>query len=131
MTASIGKCWLKKKGQAAEADEASGVEDTEILMASYEDNISQGKCWIFDSGSTIHICSQKELFNYSLVAKEEEIVKMVDGSVCEVIGTGTVKITGRDETVCALELVRYVPEAQCNLISKRVLNEEGCQIQVQ
>jgi len=35
--------WLKKKGQAAEADIASRVEDTEILMASYEDNTSQGK----------------------------------------------------------------------------------------
>jgi len=35
---------LKKKGQAAEADVASSVEDTEVLMASYvEDNTSQGK----------------------------------------------------------------------------------------
>ena len=61
-----------------------------------EDNTSQGKCWIFDSGSTVHVCSHKELFNNSLVAKEEEIVKIVDGSACEVIGTGTVKVTGRD-----------------------------------
>jgi len=36
--------WLKKKGQVIEADVASGVSDTEILMASYvEDNTSQGK----------------------------------------------------------------------------------------
>ena len=40
-----------------EADVASGVEDIEILMASYEDNTSQGKDWIFDSGSTIYVCS--------------------------------------------------------------------------
>jgi len=50
---------MKKKGQVAEADVASGVEDTEILMASYEDNSSQSKGWIFDSGNTVHICSQK------------------------------------------------------------------------
>jgi len=62
-------------------------------MASYEDNTSQDKCWIFDSVSAVHICSQKELFNNSLVAKEERIVKMVDGSACKVIGTGTVKVT--------------------------------------
>ena len=31
----------------------------------------------------------------------------------------------------ALEAVRYVLEAQYNLISIRVLDEEGCQIQVQ
>ena len=43
---------IEKEGQAAEVDVAlSGVEDTEVLMASYEDNTSQGKGWIFDSGS--------------------------------------------------------------------------------
>jgi len=76
-------------------------------MASNEDSTSQSKGWIFDSGSTVHVCSPKELFN-SLVAKEEEIVKMVDGSTCEVIDTGTVKITERDGTMHALEAVWYV-----------------------
>ena len=91
---------MKKKGQAAEADVVSGVSDTEILMAYYvEDNTSQDKSWIFDSDSTVHVCSQKELFN-SLVAKKEGIVRMVDGSACEVIGTGTVKVTERDGIVC-------------------------------
>ena len=45
-----------------------------ILMASYEDNTSQGKSWIFDSGSTVHVCFQKELFNNSLITKKEWIV---------------------------------------------------------
>ena len=86
---------MKKKGQAAEADiTLSGVEDTEVLIVFYEDNTSQDKSWIFDSDSTVHVCFQKELFN-SLVAKEEIVVKMVDGSTCEGIGTGIVKITER------------------------------------
>ena len=37
----------------------------EVLMAFNEDNTSQGKGLIFDSGSTVHVCSQKELFNNS------------------------------------------------------------------
>jgi len=117
---------LKKKGQAAEVNVASGVEDTKILMASYEDNTSQGKGGIFDSGSTIHVCSQKEQFNNSLFVREEGIVKMVDDSACEAIDTGTVKVTVRDGTLRALKAVRYVPKALYNLISIRVLNEEGC-----
>ena len=56
---------------------------------------------------------------------------MVDGSACEVIGTRIVKVTGRDGIVRTLEAARYVPEARYNLISIRVLDEEGCQIQVQ
>jgi len=55
----------------------------------------------------------------------------VDGSACEVIATGTIKITEREGTVRALEAVRYVPEARYNLISIGVIDEEGCQIQVQ
>jgi len=54
-----------------EADVTSGVENTEVLMASYvEDNTSQDKDWIFNSDSTVHVCSQKELF---FVAKEEKL----------------------------------------------------------
>ena len=65
------------------------------------------------------------MFN-SLVAKEEGAVIMVDGLACEVIDTGTIKITEREEIVRALEAVRYVPEARYNLISIKVLNEGGC-----
>ena len=63
--------------------------------------------------------------------QEEGIVKMVDGSACEVIVTRTVKVTGRDGTVRALEAVRFAPKAQYNLMFIRVLNEKGYQIQVQ
>jgi len=108
----------------------SSVKNTKVLMASYEDNTSQGKNWIFDSGRTVHVCSQKELFN-SLVAKEEGTVKMVDDSACEVIGTWTIKVTERDGTMCALEAVQYIPEARYNLISIGVLDEERCRIQMQ
>ena len=64
----------------------------------------------------------------SLVAKEEEINKMVHGSACEVIGIGAVKVTERDEMVHALDAVRYVSEARYNLISIGVLDKKGCRI---
>jgi len=96
--------WLKK-GQATEAGVAlSDLEKTEVLMAFNEDNTSQGKGWIFDSGSTVHVCYQKELFNY-LIAKEEGIVKMMDGLACEVIRTEIVKVTERDGTMRDLEAI--------------------------
>ena len=63
-----------------------------------------------------------------MAAKEKVIVKMVDGSACEIIDTGTFKVTERGGMVPALEAIRYVPEARYNLISIRVIDEEGCQI---
>ena len=76
-----------------------------MCMITYnEDNTSQGKNWIFDSGSTIYVCSHKEMFN-SLISKEEGTVKMVDDSACEVISTRIVNVTYRDGTMCALEVI--------------------------
>ena len=61
---------VEEEREDAEADIASDIEDTEVLITFYEDNTSQGKRWIFDSGSTVHVCSQKELFNSLTVNKE-------------------------------------------------------------
>ena len=61
-----------------------------------------------------------------LIAKEEGIAKMMDGSACKVIGIGTINVASRDGTVCALETVRHVMEARHNLISIGVLDSEGC-----
>jgi len=84
---------IEEEEQAMEVDVTlSSVKDTEVLMASYENNTSQGKNWIFDSGIMVHVCFQKELFN-SLVAKEKWTIKMVDSSACKIIDTVTVKVT--------------------------------------
>ena len=86
-------------------DIANGVEDTEVLMVSYvEDNTSLDKDWILNSSSAVHVCSHKDIFN-SLAPKEEGIIKIADGSVCEVIGTGIVNIASRDDMVHAIEAV--------------------------
>ena len=55
----------------------------------------------------------------------------MDGSTSKVIRTGSVNITGRDGMMYALETVWYVLEAQYNLIFIRVVDKEGCEIQVQ
>jgi len=59
------------------------------------------------------------------------MAQLAIGTVKVVICTATVKVTGRDGTVRALKAVQYFSEAWYNLISKRVLDEEGCRIQVQ
>jgi len=46
-----------------------------------------------------------------LGAKEEGIVKMLDGSACEAIDTGTNNSTRRDGMMHALKAVLYVLEA--------------------
>jgi len=67
-----------------------------------------------------------------LVAKEEGTAKMVDGSACKVIDTRTFSVTERERWDDACSRGGSVcPRGtlQSNII--RVLNEEGCRIQVQ
>jgi len=91
---------IEEERANVKADVAEGVPDTYVLT-TFIDNTSIDKCWILDSGSVVHVYSQKELFNF-LVAKEEGNVKMVDGSACEVIGTGTINVTGIYEMVSGM-----------------------------
>ena len=101
---------MKKEQAVATNIVISGV-NTEVLMTSYvEDNTSQGKDWIFDSDSKVHVCFHKETFN-SLALKEEGIVKMIDGLVCKVISTGTTNITCRGGMMSHAEVVWYASEA--------------------
>jgi hypothetical protein len=54
----IRQDWLKKKGQAAEADVAMSGIETEVLTTSIiEDNTFQCKNWVLDSASAVYICS--------------------------------------------------------------------------
>jgi len=98
--------------------------DIEVLMTSYvEDNTSQSKCWIFDSDSTIHVCSHKDMFN-SLVAKEEGTVKIVDDLSCKVIDTGKSMLQVEMGLWCSGGGLCPRGMIQSNII--RVLDEEGC-----
>ena len=92
---------MKKKEQAVELGVAlSGLEEIELLLTYNEDKTSQDKGWIFDSSSTVHVCSQKELFN-SLVAREEGIIKMVDGSAARLLTLGQSRLQKRWDGVCS------------------------------
>jgi len=87
-----------------EGRRTEGVLNSYVLMTSINNNTSTDKGWILDYDSTVHVCSQKEMFN-SFVAKEEGTVKIADGSACKVIDIGTVNVTSRDGIVRAMEAV--------------------------
>jgi len=61
-------------------DVAEGISNTYVLMA-FTNNTSTDKNWILDSGSAVHVCSQKEMFNSLIVEKGS--VKMVYGLASE------------------------------------------------
>jgi len=95
-TANIDKSGWRRKGQIAEADVAECVSDTYVLTTSI-DNTSTDKSWILDFSNV-----KKDV--QLLVCKRGRNYQMVNDSTCEVISTGTVNVTCRDETMRALEV---------------------------
>jgi len=102
----------------------SGLEKTEVLMASYKVNTSQGKGWIFVSGSRFVYIFKKRC-STPWLQRRKELSRWWMTQLARSLAQ-TVKVTERDGTVHVLEAIQYVPEVHYNLIFIRMLDEEGC-----
>lgn len=76
--------------------------------------------WYADSGASEHMCYVKSLFNSLEKLEKPRYVKIGDGSMLEVLGTGTVDVssyTGKFWKKISLKGVLYVPKLKMNLFS--------------
>ena len=135
------KQWLKNKEKGQSEEGSVGIAEDkdmpdnnvvgEVLLArgSRNNTSTEKDSWILDSGSSVHVCSNKGKFS-SFVHKKEKVVRLANGTVCRVHGEGTVHIAGNDGAVHTLEEVQYAPKVCMNLISLGVLDQAGCEIQM-
>ncbi|KAL5851107.1 hypothetical protein ACOSQ3_006225 [Xanthoceras sorbifolium] len=76
--------------------------------------------WIVDSGASDHMTSDSSLISDFQPCSNGLTVKIADGSVSQVTGTGSVKIS--DSLV--LKSVLFVPKLDCNLLSITKLTKD-------
>jgi hypothetical protein len=90
--------------------------------------------WILDSGSLIHVCNQKEMFEGLHTGDQGRKLFGIAGMI-EVAGYGDVKIRCKlpngEEQEIKLKDVAFVPEARVNLISMSCLTRKGVSIQIE
>ncbi|GAA0159102.1 hypothetical protein LIER_15966 [Lithospermum erythrorhizon] len=90
---------------------------TEINMATAESESS----WWLDSGATIHVCNNKEMFKTLKDVDAHEDVMMGNNAGAKVLGKGAVDLEFTSGKKLSLLNVFYVPSLRKNLISANLL----------
>ena len=85
----------------------------------------QSNDWWYDSGSTVHVCNDKNLFKDYQVAAPNEIVLMGNHNTSDVLGKGTVELEFTSSKTLVLTNVYHVPDIRKNLVSASVLCNKG------
>lgn len=111
-----------QNGSAAMIEKGSSFDDDYDL--SMDDVTHQLDVWVLDYRASYHICSNKELFS-SYCQTDGGAIHMTDGTVCKVIGIGSVRFKNHDGKTCTLYEVRHVPRITMNLISLSLLDKKG------
>ena len=94
---------------------------TEVHMAA----IIKSQDWWFDSGATVHICNEKNMFKDYEVAEKGHEVLMGNSNAANVHGKGTIEIFFTSGKKLTLINVLHVPKIRKNLVSTNLLCKKG------
>ncbi|KAL0451904.1 UNVERIFIED_CONTAM: hypothetical protein Slati_1168500 [Sesamum latifolium] len=94
---------------------------TELNMAT----TVQSNDWWYDSGATIHVCNDKNLFKDYEIATEGQKVLMGNANTAAVLGKGSVEVHFTSGKKLLLTNVLHVPEIRKNLVSAALLCKKG------
>ncbi|OIT19946.1 hypothetical protein A4A49_61263, partial [Nicotiana attenuata] len=84
--------------------------------------------WCFDSGATVHVCYEKNMFKTYAEVKEPEKVLMGNHMTADVAGKGSVEINFTSGQKLTLPNVHHVPDMKKNLMSASLLSKRGFKI---
>ena len=84
--------------------------------------------WWLDSGATVHVCNNREMFKIFNDLKEPEEVLMGNDAAAKVLGKGSVELNFTSGQKLTLVNVFYVPELRKNLVSASLLCKKGFKV---
>ena len=96
----------------------------ELHMAS----VAKSADWWLDSGATIHVCNDKNLFKSYNEMKEPEDVLMGNHASAKVMGKGSVELKFTFGQKLTLVNVFHVPDLRKNLVSANILCKKGLKL---
>ncbi|KAK4397749.1 hypothetical protein Sango_1250400 [Sesamum angolense] len=94
---------------------------TELNMAT----TVQSNDWWYNSGATIHVCNDKNLFKDYEIAAEGQKVLMENANTTTVLEKGSVEVHFTSGKRLLLTNVLHVPKIRKNLISAALLCKKG------
>lgn len=128
----LSSCPIKRKKKIKkpikEEEETKAAAEPKSMIAFFTNGGETIKNdWYIDSGATIHICNNRELFDELNENELNREILVANNNKVKVRGLGSVKLNIGDETI-VLKKVNYVPEMCTNLISVRRITESGYQV---
>ncbi|KAL0355682.1 UNVERIFIED_CONTAM: hypothetical protein Sradi_4015100 [Sesamum radiatum] len=100
---------------------------TELNMAT----TIQSNDWVYDSGATIHVCNDKNLFKDYEIATEGQKVLMRNANTTAILGKGSVEVHFTSGKKLLLTNVLHVPEIRKNLVSAALLCKKGLKVVIE
>ena len=101
-----------KTGNNENPPKANLVEGDDIIavVISQSNMVTNSKNWVVDSGTTRHICANKDAFtSYTPVGDDEKVVYLGDSHTAQVLGKGKVMLKLTLVKTLALNNVLHVP----------------------
>jgi len=115
-------CWFRKNKESEKDKDTKADNKSEVnaFIGASTSFFLNSNDWCLDSGASEHMCNDKNLFE---TLKEEQAagkIKIGDGTLLDIEGTGTVKLyvwNGSEFIKTYLSDVVYVPKLKVNLFS--------------
>ncbi|KAH9794681.1 hypothetical protein KPL71_004983 [Citrus sinensis] len=115
----------------AAANMAWKDEDSDYsLSITHTVYVANSSEWIFDTGTTYHLCPIKEWFT-DFRNLESGAVVMGNDQPCRTMGIGIIRLKMFDGMVRELKKVRFVPTLKKNLISVGALEAKGYKVTIE
>jgi hypothetical protein len=120
-------CWTKFPEKKPSTKKVNCTEKSETILVT-KAVLSTSVCntdWILDSGASVHICCNRELFT-SISASSTSIAWGSYSSKIQASGVGTVSMFMKStKKSVLLTNVLYVPELKVNLLSLGLIADKG------
>lgn len=92
---------------------SGSVAQQGIFSSAFNTYLDHNTPWIIDSGASDHMTSYSNLFSTYLPCSGNRKIKIADGSLSPIAGTGSIPLTKG----LTLTSVLHVPKLSCNLFS--------------
>ncbi|XP_073057013.1 uncharacterized protein [Primulina eburnea] len=126
------ECKKPKRNREANVVEniAHEVSNMNLCAVISEVNLvgSNTREWWIDTGATLHVCSDKEMFATLEESENGEKLFMGNSATSEIKGQGKVVLKMTSGKELTLNNVLYVPDIRKNLVSGSLLNKHGFRI---
>lgn len=115
---------------------SKGQDSTNAFVSSTEEDLeeeayagaSSSNSWILDSGASEHMCHERSSFSNFSDTSAQRKVRIGDGSMLDVLGTGTISVqawNGQMWIDTTINNVLFVPNLKVNLFSAAKCMDKG------